>query len=161
MSSTPWEHHLRRVTIVAPKVAYRIPRRNMRDPRLPSYKPPSPTRYTGKPIIIPLEYTPRMDAKIPVRKFGTERLTRVQSYKLNAFNLVKITPLNLYFIKGAKAPPDMGKIMQEMAAIHAPTLPPRKMTGAFVKATKTQGQCQSSRPLQTADVATLPAAVRI
>ena len=76
MATTPWNFQLRRVTIVAP-TSGRHPRRNPRDPRLRSYKPPSPTRYRGQPILIPLEYSPVLDAKIPVRKLGPERSTKV------------------------------------------------------------------------------------
>ena len=51
-STTPWNFHLRRVTIVAPRTAQRASRRNIRDPRLPSYRKPSPMKFTGKPIEI-------------------------------------------------------------------------------------------------------------
>ena len=60
MANVPF--NLRRVAIVAPKTG-RLPRRNPRDPRLPSYKPPPPTIFTGKTITIPLEYNPVLDAR--------------------------------------------------------------------------------------------------
>ena len=58
MATTPWKFELRRVTIVAPKVAQRVPKRNPRDPRLPSYKRPPPMDLNGSaPIEICLLYT--------------------------------------------------------------------------------------------------------
>ena len=111
-----------------------MPKRNFRDPRLPSYRPPSPTRISGSgPVEIPLEYTSRLDARIPVRKLGTERRTRV----------LKLLILNtghkfstIFNSKGTKSAPDMGKIMAEMTAIHTAPTHPRKLVGKFVKATK-------------------------
>ena len=135
MSSTPWKYHLRRVTIVAPKVAQRVPRWNFRDPRFPSYRPPSPTRLSGHaPVEIPLEYTPRLDARIPVRKLGTERRTRV--LKLPTLNTDHKLFSTIFISKGTKSTPNMGKIMAEMTAIHTAPTHPRKLVGKFVKATK-------------------------
>ena len=136
MSTTPWKLNLRQVTIVAPRVAQRIPRRNPRDPRLPSYRPPSPTKFTGKPIEIPLEYLPVLEAKKPVRKFGTERMTKVA--RLNSFiYLTRCSKLTIVItIKGAKKAPNMGQIMAQMTEIHAPSVPLRKLVGVFVKADK-------------------------
>ena len=109
-ATTPWTHQLRRVTIVAPTCG-RFPRRNPRDPRLKSYRPSSPTQYRGVPVEIPLEYSPVLDAKAPIRKLGTERSTRVKVhsffYNKSKSRLkqtrVKLTfTLNKSFIKKLK-----------------------------------------------------------
>ena len=144
MSSTPWEFQLRRVTIVAPTYG-RHPRRNIRDPRLKSYRPSSPVQFKGQPINIPLEYKPVLEAKTPVRKLGPERSTKV--YIINyspvpfPFNIAS----NLIQLQATRSAPNMKRIMDEMAAIHGPTIPTKKplkgsarpLLGALVKGVKT------------------------
>ena len=105
MSSTPWNFQLRRVTVVAPKSG-RMPKRNTRDPRLPSYRPPqSPTQFTGTTINIPLEYSPLLDAKKPVRRFGPERTNRV----LDHSHPNKIKNIYTYIYKlSYSSPPNKG-----------------------------------------------------
>ena len=144
MESAPFK--LQRITFPSPTKAKRQPRRNTRDPRLPSYRPPSPTRYQGRPLIIPLEYPPVLEAKPPVRKFGLERSTRVNnntnlacSHFTSCFlrsksALYKPLSLSLFISQASRAAPNMKWIIDSMAAIHAPAIHPQKtLIGAIVK----------------------------
>ena len=109
---------------------------NTRDPRLPSYRPPPPTTFSGQTINIPLEYNPVVDAKKPVRRLGTERKTKVikQSYLLNYIYITinKNTHPQAY----TAHPPDMDKIIKEMTIIHNPTSTGQKLVGEFIKGKK-------------------------
>ena len=62
--SMSWELH--KLTYDPPRPR-RTPRRNIRDPRLPSYRRPSPLPLVTTPRTIPLEYSPVAEAK-PCRR---------------------------------------------------------------------------------------------
>lgn len=129
MSTTPWKFHLRPVTVVPSRTAERVPWRNVRDPHLKSYRPPSPMT-TNRPILIPFDYNPVHEARIPLRQPGPERTNRVNTEATHPHLIILIHNFSL---KRAKSAPNMTRIMAEMTAIHAPPVHPKKMVGQLVK----------------------------
>ena len=148
LSVAEWSSRIRLYPI-STRTSRRQPRRNIRDPRLPSYKKPtSPTPpASSSPHIIPLDYSPVTEAKAPKR---TKRPFQARATLLNLIikNLYKSTikpTLNLPYSKPTITIPTiylrpqhndqigMTKLMADMTAIHAPTLPPKKIVGELVK----------------------------
>ena len=120
------------------------PRRNIRDPRLKSYRPSSPVQFKGQPINIPLEYEPVLEAKIPVRKLGPERSTKVYIIDYKMLNYLSLYNNQLIKSQASREAPNMKRIMDEMTAIHGPTVPTKKpnlgsarpLLGTLVKGVK-------------------------
>ena len=115
----------------------RFPRRNPRDPRLPSYKPQPPTgRTCGQSTIIPLEYSPILDAKIPIKKLNLERRTRnMDKVNINKSRSTHYIHIHLFFLTDSVQPktPDMSQLMKEMTAIHEPPIPPGNCQACWSK----------------------------
>lgn len=94
--------------------------------------------FSQGPRQIPLEYNAVFDARIPVRQLGPERTSRVIKMHLNKLSKLLKCILLILTKKCAKKAPNMAKIMEEMAAIHALPVHPRKgpqkvQQGTFVK----------------------------
>ena len=110
LSMDGWSSRIRLFPITE-RTSRREPRRNIRDPRLKSYRKSSPIKFSGTPINIPLEYDPAADAKVPKR---TGR------------------PIQA-------AAPNMDEIMRNMLAIHAPS-PPKKKPFFFCMGRRPSGR---------------------
>ena len=98
----------------------REPRRNMRDPRLRSYRGPNLPLplVTSPPRQIPGHYDPAADAKPPVRTLGLERSSfpKVIMHIFARF----FFPINLIYLMQT-SPPNINGLMEEMERVHAPT----------------------------------------
>ena len=124
------------------KTQSKEPRRNVRDPRLKSYKPPSPTRYTGTPVLIPLDYDPKLNPKPPTRTsrpFQVNNNGQTAHFKTNTTRILRLF----------QSAPNMRRIMAEMSAIHAPNPPSKKppmraskpLLGAIIKGVRPPKGC--------------------
>ena len=128
------------IDVPPPNRRARQPRRNTRDPRLPSYKrPPQMARPCGVPINIPLDYSPLLDAVAPIRKPNFERQTRLTKAQVSltiitSKFLVKQCSLLSPLTPQLPVAPDMVKLLHEMEAIHAPPIHPKKIAvGKIIK----------------------------
>ena len=125
--------------------AKRRPKRNPRDPRHKSYRRPTsplPLIVRGPPRDIPLEYSPKADAKKPIRKPGPELRTKQAKITQTAPN-IPIKHTNF------QAGPNLKTLMTQMEAIHAPTPPSKKpvIKGALIKGQKKpKGSINVPRP---------------
>ena len=110
MSDTPWKYNLRRVTIVAPKVAQRVPRRNFRDARLPSYKPPPQPGTMANPLKFPWNilqgWTPKFQLGNWVLRGGPRPPTWPRSWsKCQPSTLPQFHPANPEYWANLSRPP--------------------------------------------------------
>ena len=116
---------------LTPQKSGRKPRRNLRDPRLPSYRrstSPLPLLRHGPPRDIPMEYSPVADAKKPTKK-PPETKAKVNLLLIIISLLSNFPLLSLYNLPllTPQQSPNLATMMAQMSRTHTPA-PPKKRT---------------------------------
>ena len=129
--------HLEKITIPTPK-SRRTMRKNIRDPRLRSYRKPSPLPLTQTPRTIPLEYTPVAEARPCRPAKRPAKVNQILSTKL--YSLKSKSALPSYLLPPFPTQsPNIAAIMDQMVKTRAPTSKkqtPIKPLGLLTKAQK-------------------------